>query len=161
MNAYNINHKTRPGSQRIRPYTHAIRNKSTKLTMRPLTSMPVPKPYDASKLVADSITRIQSENAYKYIIKMSEADDLCKKLELEQKHKLVTAKDGTVKCELWQNGEFFKLMDIEEFEREHKRLKKTYFARLNLNIWQTSTLKKGEKLNFEDFEAAKENYKNG
>lgn len=141
-------------SIRIRPYTHQINFQTIKHRpkTRPLSKTQCLHERDQNKLIKDSILKIQNENAYKYIIKMNEADDLCNNLKIKKRFKLVTKSDGTIKCELWEKDRFKREMKIEEFEREYKKLKKKYFEKMELNIWNRNELRNHDKLNFDDLE---------
>lgn len=70
------------------------------------------------KLIEMTINKIQNENAYEYLIKMGEANEICQKLGMNITYRVFNSADGSIKCHIYELNHFKKCLNLDDFNRE-------------------------------------------
>ena len=70
------------------------------------------------RLIEMTINKIQNENAYEYLIKMGEANEICQNLGLNVTYRVFNSADGTIKCHIYELNQFKKCLNLDDFNRE-------------------------------------------
>ena len=102
------------------------------------------------RLIEMTINKIQNENAYEYLIKMGEANEICQNLGLNITYRVFNSANGTIKCHIYELNQFKKCLNLDDFNREFKFLKKRYYQTKNLKIWNFSSVKDKKNYLFSD-----------
>merc|ERR1712226_520132 len=88
------------------------------------------------KLVEIAINKIKNEKAYEYLIKMGEANEICQTLGQNKTYRVFNSADGSIRCHIYENDQYIKSLNLDEFEREYKNLKNTFYKKQKLKIWE-------------------------
>ena len=66
---------------------------------------------------------------------MGEANELCRRLNLDRTFRVFNSANGTIKCNLFEGKNIIKTLTKDEFDREYKNLRKKFLKVNNVKIW--------------------------
>merc|ERR1711953_1164818 len=51
-------------------------------------------------------------------------------------YRVFNSADGSIRCHIYENDQYIKSLNLDEFEREYKNLKNTFYKKQKLKIWE-------------------------